>query len=91
MELADYLLNQKRGEIVRMETTHKVEIHLKGKPDLYHHLYHLDFVERKAEKEEKAVEQPSGTAELKNEMEDNGAHAKKPKGKRRPRRKATAK
>ncbi len=90
MDLADFLLNGKRGEIVDMETSHKVEIHLKGKPDLYHHLYRLDFVERKAEKVENQVDHP-GTIETKNEMDDDGSHHQKSKAKRRPRRKAAAK
>ncbi len=91
MDLADFLLNQKRGEIIRMETTHKVQVHLKGKPDLYHHAYRLDFIEKKAEKEEKPVAQPNGSAEPKKEVDPKNVAAKGNKGKKRPRRKAAAK
>jgi ribonuclease E len=91
MDLADFLLNEKRGEIIRMETTHKVQVHLKGKPDLYHHAYRLDFIEKKAEKEEKPVAQPNGSAEPKKEVDPKNVAAKGNKGKKRPRRKAAAK
>jgi ribonuclease E len=75
-KLADYLLNQKREELIRMEKMHKVQISLYGKPALYHHLYHLDFVQRK--QEETAAVPPTHveTPEPKSETDNNGAQAK---------------
>ncbi len=58
IELADFLLNGKREEILRMEQAHKVRITLHGREDLINHQYQLDFQRREeASKEVPQVQQ----------------------------------
>ncbi len=61
-ELADFLLNRKREDILRMEQAHKVRINLHGREDLFNHQFHLDFQRREEASKEvpqvKPAEEP---------------------------------
>lgn len=48
LEVATYLLNQKRKEIAQLEDEYNLTIHLDGDPTVRAHEYHLEFVRREA-------------------------------------------
>lgn len=45
-EIANYLLNQKRSDIVELENVHSVSIHISGNPDMLWEEAKFEFVER---------------------------------------------
>jgi ribonuclease E len=45
-EIANYLLNQKRSDIVELENVHSVAIHISGNPDMLWEEAKFEFVER---------------------------------------------
>jgi len=45
-EIANYLLNQKRSDIVELENQHSVSIHISGNPDMLWEEAKFEFVER---------------------------------------------
>ncbi len=51
-DLADFLLNRKRDDLMKMEKKHGVKITLVGKPELLHSEYHLEFVNRQEDTHE---------------------------------------
>jgi ribonuclease E len=48
LEVANYLLNRKREELLRLETRHEVGIHLEGRPDILPEEGRLDFIKKEA-------------------------------------------
>ena len=89
-ELADFLLNSKREEIMKMEKLNDVRITLIAKPKLFNSQYHLEYI-RKEEETNEALET------LKDQSNDSGPEMKGSpvtgdvKKKKRPWRKAPKK
>jgi ribonuclease E len=58
-EVATYLLNQKRAELVRLEKQYDLKIQIIGQPGLPSHQYHLEFAHRESQpRSEKTPVQP---------------------------------
>jgi ribonuclease E len=47
-EVATYLLNQKRAELVRLEKQYNLKLQIIGQPGLPSHQYHLEFSRRES-------------------------------------------
>lgn len=71
LEVANYLLNRKRDELSRLETSHRVTITLEGKPDLLPEDGKLEFIkkERGKEKEKEKDQDQEKGKERDREME----------------------
>ncbi len=88
-ELADFLLNIKREEIMKMEKRHNVRITMSGKPQLLNSQYHLDFI-RREEETPKFEERPpqkvqAGAAGVRNNGAESAEAARQIKKTRRTR------
>ncbi len=59
IELADFLLNEKRDDLMRMEKMHGVRIFLHGRQGIENHQFHFDFIRKEEELKENAREPES--------------------------------
>jgi ribonuclease E len=80
-EIANYLLNQKRSDIVELESVHSVSIQISGNPDMLWDEAKFEFVEREVIPLP-AVEAEEGKAE---ETRANGAPGEASRGPRKKR------
>ncbi len=68
-EVADYLQNQKRPELLKLETQFDMDIHISGNPDMAWDVIHLDSVSRpSAPVRDEETESDRGRAEEPEEM-----------------------
>ena len=69
-EVADYLLNQKRAEISRLESAYDMSIHISGKPDMAWDEWKIETTKREVPA---APEQPSHVRSVAEPREEKGA------------------
>jgi ribonuclease E len=95
VELADFLLNIKREEIMKMEKRHHVRITMYGKPDLLNSQYHLEYVRREEEAPKPEEGSPPKVLAVAASVSNNGVEKTEPpkekKRTRRPRRRKNPK
>ncbi|GIX46885.1 MAG: hypothetical protein KatS3mg131_1096 [Candidatus Tectimicrobiota bacterium] len=83
MEVASYLLNQKRKELARLEEDYGITIHLQGNPTARQNEFEIEFVRREATRREPPAEAPTAAkreqpAEAPAAAADNASEEAKP-------------
>ncbi len=99
LDVASYLLNNKREELFEMERRHNLRIHIHGRTDFLTDQIEIEFQKREKEKPVQAEYVEAGTLppqpeteaeEKKNGQEPNAETAEKPKKRRRRKRRKPA-
>ena len=77
-EVADYLLNQKRSEIVHLESEYEMSIHISGNPDMAWDECRIETTKRETPHAPEPVKLALETEELPKEKEDEEAEEPEP-------------
>lgn len=99
LEVASYLLNNKREDLFELERRYNLQIHIHGEPDYLTDQVEIDFQKREKEKQVQADYVEAGSVPLPPEVEseapvetpeESGEATEKPKRRRRRRRRKPA-
>ncbi|MBU2026429.1 MAG: Rne/Rng family ribonuclease [Proteobacteria bacterium] len=77
-EVADYLLNQKRAEISRLESAYDMSIHISGKPDMAWDEWKIETTKREAPPASEQANHARKPVEILEEKEAEEAEASEP-------------
>jgi ribonuclease E len=77
-EVADYLLNQKRAEISRLESAYGMSIHISGKPDMAWDEWKIETTKREAPPAPEQANHARKPVEILEEKQAEGAEAPEP-------------
>jgi len=72
-EVANYLFNQRRAELLRLEKVYRLKIQIIGQPGLPVHQFNVDFSRRNLpSRAEKVYKEPKGSSPFPGEREEKG-------------------